>query len=134
MDEGEVTILERWYDASKGVTVVRIRCGGRILKGVAFCSPVDEYRQTKREGTYHAIKHACEAEEYAVEQAVILDAIRQGLFSPDPFNDLCHSYLQTPPALGRTFFVGPGDLVDQVPSTGGINLPPTARGWNNLPA
>jgi len=118
VDEREVTILERWYDASKGVTVVRIRCGGRILKGVAFCSPVDEYRQTKREGTYHAITHACEHESYIVEKEALLSAIRQGLFAPDPF----------------PFFVGPGDLVDQVPSTGGINLPPTARGWNNLPS
>jgi hypothetical protein len=88
----DVRIDERLYDAAKGVTVVRVsyvpsNCRYRVtLKGVAFTSPEDRNQQTKREGTFHAIRHACEylACDYIdILDEAMLAAVRQGLFSWD---------------------------------------------------
>jgi hypothetical protein len=110
----DVRIEDRGYDAAQGVTVVRVsfkRPGvleRETVKGVAYTAPDDRHRQTKREGTYHAIRHACDylASDYIdILDEAMLAAVRQGLFeawgTPLP--------KEANPLPGQAPYMGPGN-------------------------
>ena len=84
-----VKVWDRWYDADKGVTVIRLSWQDsdegktKTAKGVAFCSPEDKHKQTKREGTFHALVHALREAPAAVAHEAFLACIRQELFAWD---------------------------------------------------